>query len=277
MELDGSEYDESTSEESVIAEVPEVPEAPPAPETAVEKPPAKPRNIFSLFAIPPRFAGLSDVPLAIEEALSVAPKCVLTPLEGADYVTISGYRVLLVPQERQERPAYEKDRPWLTPEEQGIAPPPPPPRLSTLCRTSLVIACVGGAFSGGFFEKERPGVHTSFKHYVNRQKQGGRQMTHDKKARPKSIGSEIRRWNEEAHQEKIRQTLTEWAPRIAQCDVVFLCAPGENRRILYFEGSPLHAHPRVRNVPFTCHKAIYREVQRIHQLVTQVQIDRPDE
>ncbi|KAG2393586.1 hypothetical protein C9374_007117 [Naegleria lovaniensis] len=94
--------------------------------------------------------------------------------------------------------------------------------------------CHGGTFSCCVFEKSRKleqmvpsSLHKTFHKYVTRKKQGKRQVSKDQNKRCKSVGSEIRRIQEEHFKLKSRKYLVSWSDVLGQREtVIFLNAPG---------------------------------------------------
>ena len=100
-----------------------------------------------------------------------------------------------------------------------------------------VIFCHGGSFSGCVFQKNGrkqknaepmvATVHKTFHKYVTRKKQGKRQVSKDQSKRAKSVGSQIRRMQEEHFKLKTRKYLTMWSDSLSKRDtIIFLNAPG---------------------------------------------------
>nr|CAG4717514.1 unnamed protein product [Naegleria fowleri] len=94
--------------------------------------------------------------------------------------------------------------------------------------------CHGGTFSCCVFEKSRKldqmvpsSLHKTFHKYVTRKKQGKRQVSKDQNKRCKSVGSEIRRIQEEHFKLKSRKYLVMWSDVLGKREtIIFLNAPG---------------------------------------------------
>eukprot|EP01027_Heterolobosea_sp_BB2_P021493 GEZU01030906.1.p1 GENE.GEZU01030906.1~~GEZU01030906.1.p1 ORF type:complete len:202 (-),score=46.73 GEZU01030906.1:58-663(-) len=104
-----------------------------------------------------------------------------------------------------------------------------------------IFLCHGGDFSGAFFEVGgKCKRHKTFSRYVVRKKAGRKQSNQDKTRRAQSMGSQIRRHQEERFQEEIRELLVEWWDDIATAKYIFWHCPGDNKQIFFFEGSPFN-------------------------------------
>ncbi|CAG8500521.1 16572_t:CDS:2 [Cetraspora pellucida] len=117
--------------------------------------------------------------------------------------------------------------------------------------TMLMIS--GGHFAGLILDitqnanvknMEEVEVHVckTFHRYTSeapRRKQGGSQANNDNsKGKAKSAGAEIRRYNEAALQRDVRILFNQWRPLIDQSELVFVHAPGANKKIIFhYEGA----------------------------------------
>lgn len=76
--------------------------------------------------------------------------------------------------------------------------------------------------------------------YVIRQKSGGRQLNADRtKNIMGSVGSQMRRENERLLEQHIMDFMEEASDHIAECEVIFLHAPGINKTFFMSESRPL--------------------------------------
>jgi hypothetical protein len=101
----------------------------------------------------------------------------------------------------------------------------------------------GGYYATSMFDIRGKEIrHKTFHKYVTRKKQGGRQITQDKTKRAKSMGSQIRRSQEEHFKEELEEHLVEWHDYLSPCQMIFIHAPGPyNESLLFdFEESPLN-------------------------------------
>lgn len=116
----------------------------------------------------------------------------------------------------------------------------------------------------------------TFHRYTTRRKQGGSQSASDNaKGKANSAGSSIRRYNEQALQQEVRELLASWKEYLDKADFVFIRANAvSNRRALVgYEGAPLAADDkRIRNFPFTTRRATLSELKRAWVQLTYVQV-----
>ncbi|KAL1953833.1 hypothetical protein VTO42DRAFT_2128 [Malbranchea cinnamomea] len=137
--------------------------------------------------------------------------------------------------------------------------------------------------AGGIEERQaRVLAHKTFHRYTTRRKQGGAQSANDASKGPAhSAGSSLRRYNEAALENEIRQLLRDWKTMIDDSQLLFVRATGStNRRILFgaHEGQALRQNdPRLRGFPFTTRRATQAELMRAFTELTRVKISRFDE
>lgn len=110
-------------------------------------------------------------------------------------------------------------------------------------------------------------AHKTFHRYTTRRKQGGSQSANDNaKGNAHSAGSSIRRYNEQALVEDVRQLLSDWKGLLDTSDFLFIRATGmTNRRTLFgpYEGQVLQGNdPRIRGFPFSTRRATQNELMR---------------
>eukprot|EP00128_Syssomonas_multiformis_P014436 Colp12_sorted_trinity150504_noHs@28325 len=143
-------------------------------------------------------------------------------------------------------------------------------------KSCAVLMLSAGHFAGGIFENGAVTHHKTFHRYVVRAKRGGAQSAHDAAGRKaKSAGANLRRYNELALQEDIRGLLQgEWAGALKACDVVFVYAPGSNRKTLYGDGradAPLDKDdPRVRHIPYAVKRPTYENVVKVYNALISI-------
>eukprot|EP00058_Branchiostoma_floridae_P015203 XP_002600691.1 hypothetical protein BRAFLDRAFT_118554 [Branchiostoma floridae] len=134
--------------------------------------------------------------------------------------------------------------------------------------TILMIA--GGHFAGAVFHKSELVVHKTFHRYTVRAKRGTAQGLRDSKqggSHPKSAGANLRRYNEAALNEDIRQLLVSWADHLKSCHKIFVRAPSYNKAT-FFGGkdAPLDRNDsKVITVPFATRRPTLKEVTRVHE------------
>lgn len=125
-------------------------------------------------------------------------------------------------------------------------------------------------------------AHKTFHRYTTRRKQGGSQSANDNsKGNAHSAGSSIRRYNEVALEQEVRQLLTEWKTWIDTSDLLFVRASGStNRRTLFgpYEGQVLsQKDTRLRGFPFSTRRATQSELMRSFVELTRVKVNVVDE
>lgn len=124
-------------------------------------------------------------------------------------------------------------------------------------------------------------AHKTFHRYTTRRKQGGSQSANDNsKGTAHSAGSSLRRYNEQALIEDVRQLLQEWKALIDTSDLLFIRATGTtNRRTLYgpYENQVLRANdPRIRGFPFSTRRATQNELMRSFIELTRLKVREID-
>lgn len=120
-------------------------------------------------------------------------------------------------------------------------------------------------------------AHKTFHRYTTRRKQGGSQSANDNaKGNAHSAGSTLRRYNEQALVDDVRQLLSEWKGLLDTSDLVFIRATGmTNRRTLFgpYEGQVLKANdPRIRGFPFSTRRATQNELMRAFIELTRLKV-----
>ncbi|KAL6705181.1 hypothetical protein ACN47E_007286 [Coniothyrium glycines] len=125
-------------------------------------------------------------------------------------------------------------------------------------------------------------AHKTFHRYTTRRKQGGSQSANDNaKGNAHSAGSSIRRYNETALINEVRDLLTNWKSMIDTAELIFVRATGSaNRRTLFgpYEGQVLRTNdPRNRGFPFSTRRATQKELMRAFVELTRVKQSIIDE
>lgn len=120
-------------------------------------------------------------------------------------------------------------------------------------------------------------AHKTFHRYTTRRKQGGSQSANDSaKGNAHSAGASIRRYNEQALTDEVRQLLLDWKDMIHTSELIFIRATGNtNRRTLYgpYEGQILKQNDnRIRGFPFNTRRATQSELMRAFIELTRVKI-----
>lgn len=125
-------------------------------------------------------------------------------------------------------------------------------------------------------------AHKTFHRYTTRRKQGGSQSANDSaKGAAHSAGSSLRRYNEQALTDEVRQLLTSWKGMIDTSELLFIRATGTtNRRTLFgpYEDQVLRQNDlRIRGFPFSTRRATQNELMRSFVELTRVKVLEVDE
>uniref|UniRef100_H3AWT4 Ankyrin repeat and zinc finger peptidyl tRNA hydrolase 1 n=1 Tax=Latimeria chalumnae TaxID=7897 RepID=H3AWT4_LATCH len=141
----------------------------------------------------------------------------------------------------------------------------------------VILMTGGGHFAGAVFKGNEVLHHKTFHRYTVRAKRGTAQGMRDAQNRshaPKSAGASLRRYNEAALTKDIQDLLENWAEHLREASVIFLRAPSYNKGIFFSGKTPplVKDDPRVRTIPFATKRATFKEVRRVHELLTTLQI-----
>jgi len=151
---------------------------------------------------------------------------------------------------------------------------PEPPKLTVVDKLArihkiMIMLGHGGYFSASIFENGRNVCHKSFHRYITRRKQGGRQSKRDASGHCRSGGAQIRRYNEEKHDEEIHELIRSWKMDIDTSDLIFIHLPGKNKLTTFDETILKKDDSRIRTIPFPVHRPKTGEVKRVYnQLIT---------
>jgi hypothetical protein len=120
-------------------------------------------------------------------------------------------------------------------------------------------------------------AHKTFHRYTTRRKQGGSQSANDNaKGAAHSAGASIRRYNEQALVEDIRELLKDWKLLIDTSDLLFIRATGAtNRRTLFgpYDDQVMRSNdPRIRGFPFNTRRATQNELMRSFIELTRLKV-----
>ena len=120
-------------------------------------------------------------------------------------------------------------------------------------------------------------ANKSFHRYTTRRKQGGAQSANDSaKGAAHSAGSSLRRHNEAALTNEVRELLASWKDMIDTSELLFVRATGvSNNRTLFgpYNGQILNRKdPRIRTFPFTTLRANQSELLRAFGELTRVKM-----
>ncbi|KAM4608569.1 tRNA endonuclease ANKZF1 [Polymixia lowei] len=151
--------------------------------------------------------------------------------------------------------------------------------LKTLSNKTLwvILMTGGGHFAGAVFQGKEVLQHKTFHRYTVRAKRGTAQGLRDAQNRshaPKSAGAALRRYNEAALVKDIQDLMDSWAEHLKEASVIFLRAPSYNKTIFFGSRAALldKKDPRIRTLPFATRRATFREVQRVHELLSTVRV-----
>jgi len=120
-------------------------------------------------------------------------------------------------------------------------------------------------------------AHKTFHRYTTRRKQGGSQSANDNaKGNAHSAGSGLRRYNEQALVQDVRNLLQDWKGLLDTSELLFIRATGStNRRTLFgpYEGQVLqHNDTRIRGFPFSTRRATQNELMRSFIELTRLKV-----
>ncbi|XP_030284903.1 ankyrin repeat and zinc finger domain-containing protein 1 [Sparus aurata] len=141
----------------------------------------------------------------------------------------------------------------------------------------IVLMTGGGHFAGAVFQGKEVLQHKTFHRYTVRAKRGTAQGLKDSQNRshaPKSAGAALRRHNEAALVKDIQDLLVSWAEHVQEASAIFVRAPSYNKTI-FFGGraAPLDKKDsRIRTLPFATRRATFREIQRVHEVLSTVHV-----
>ncbi|KAI5967468.1 hypothetical protein KGF57_000361 [Candida theae] len=149
---------------------------------------------------------------------------------------------------------------------------------------SAILMIGGGHFAGAIISHKRNDLKSfnnkdsvkmqlvnvlaskTFHRYTTRRKQGGAQGASDNsRGKAISAGSSIRRYNEKALAQEVRDLLAQWSGYLQDCTAIYVRANGPtNKKVLMgYEGSPLDAtDKRIKRLPFSTQRASLSEVKR---------------
>ncbi|KAG0013871.1 hypothetical protein BGZ82_001990 [Podila clonocystis] len=115
-------------------------------------------------------------------------------------------------------------------------------------------------------------VHKTFHRYTVRKKNGGAQSSF---GAANSAGAMVRMYNEAALKLEVRELLEKWSEWIQKSEIVFMHAPGNNRRTVIYDGSIIAAadkEGRLRSIPFVTRRPTLSEVTRCYSELTTVKV-----
>ncbi|GAA6036489.1 hypothetical protein JCM8097_003531 [Rhodosporidiobolus ruineniae] len=131
-------------------------------------------------------------------------------------------------------------------------------------------------------EKDREVVvlqRKTFHRYTTRRKQGGGQSAHDAAGgKAKSMGAQLRRHNEMALTDEVRELLSSWSDDIASSELVFLrCSKNNYKTFFGYDGAVLErGDPRIRGYTFPTRRPTLSELLRAFLELTRVKTTHLD-
>jgi hypothetical protein len=108
-----------------------------------------------------------------------------------------------------------------------------------------------------------------------RRKNGGAQSSF---GGANSAGAMVRMYNERALKLEVRELLEGWSDWILQSECVFMHAPGNNKRTVFYENSIISRADQegiLRSFPFVTRRPTLTEIKRAYQELTAVKIRQP--
>lgn len=137
-----------------------------------------------------------------------------------------------------------------------------------------VLMLGGGHFAGAIFDKSGlPIVHKTFHCYTVRAKQGGGQSAADNKSsHHKSAGASLRRYNEASLSQHVSDIMDAWKSDLEKCTRIFFRAVGSNKKVLFARDIFNKNDSRLRSIPFPTRRATFKEVKRVHEYLSTVEI-----
>ncbi|KAM9484643.1 tRNA endonuclease ANKZF1 isoform 2-T4 [Salvelinus alpinus] len=141
----------------------------------------------------------------------------------------------------------------------------------------VILMAGGGHFAGAVFQGRDVLQHKTFHRYTVRAKRGTSQGLRDAKNSshaPKSAGAALRRYNEAALVKEIQDLLESWSDHLTEASAIFLRAPSHNKSMfLGGKAAPLvKKDPRIRTLPFPTRRATFREIKRVHDVLSTLNV-----
>jgi hypothetical protein len=139
-----------------------------------------------------------------------------------------------------------------------------------------ILVLRSGKFAASIFDTStgKSMIHKVFRRYTVRAKAGGSQSSHDSKGRKaQSIGSQLRRYGEQALREDVYKLLLSWKDFINNSSAIFLSLPKTMRSYVFHNDLPQDkdyplkttTDPRVRFLSFPVKNPIYEELCAVYE------------
>ncbi|XP_041057336.1 ankyrin repeat and zinc finger domain-containing protein 1 isoform X2 [Carcharodon carcharias] len=141
----------------------------------------------------------------------------------------------------------------------------------------VILMTGGGHFAGAVFQGNEAVHHKTFHRYTVRAKHGTAQGARDAQNRsraPRSAGASLRRYNEAALAKGVEDLLMSWSESLRVASAIFLRAASYNRSIFFGGKEPIlnRNDSRLRSIPFLTRRATFKEVKRVHALLSTMEI-----
>ncbi|XP_048200667.1 LOW QUALITY PROTEIN: ankyrin repeat and zinc finger domain-containing protein 1 [Perognathus longimembris pacificus] len=141
----------------------------------------------------------------------------------------------------------------------------------------VVLMAAAGHFAGAVFQGREVVTHKTFHRYTVRAKRGTAQGLQDARGRAsRSAGASLRRYNEATLCKDVRDLLAEpnWAKALGEAGTILLRAPRSGRSLFFGgHGAPLQREdPRLWDIPLTTRRPTFRELQRVLNKLTTLQV-----
>ncbi|XP_043550344.1 ankyrin repeat and zinc finger domain-containing protein 1 isoform X2 [Chiloscyllium plagiosum] len=145
----------------------------------------------------------------------------------------------------------------------------------------VILMTGGGHFAGAVFRGNEAVLHKTFHRYTVRAKRGVTQGAKDgqnKTRAPKSAGASLRRYNEAALVKDVEDLLLSWSDSLQTASAIFIRAPSYNKNIFFSGKEPVlnRTDSRLRSIPFLTRRATFKEVKRVHAILSSVEIYASD-
>lgn len=144
---------------------------------------------------------------------------------------------------------------------------------SSMPRWAVLALSSCGHFAGAIFDGPTAIAHKTLHRYTSRAKQGGSQAAFDAMGKkPKSAGSNLRRYCQQRLGEDINELLTKtWASDITSCERIFISVSPKMRSVL--TGSTTNPHfplERTCRLPFAIPRPTFEAIRDAYTRVSQV-------
>ncbi|XP_078083890.1 tRNA endonuclease ANKZF1 [Mustelus asterias] len=145
----------------------------------------------------------------------------------------------------------------------------------------VILMTGGGHFAGAVFQGNEAVLHKTFHRYTVRAKRGVAQGARDAQNQsrtPKSAGASLRRYNEAALVKDVEELLASWSESLRVASAIFVRAPSYNKSIFFSGKEPIldRSDNRLRSIPFLTRRATFKEVKRVHAILSTMKIYAKD-